>query len=175
MKKVAAFVALSLLMAGCVSNDKIAVTPEQLQHHRFVLESVNGKPVTSDKNPPEISFGEKMMISGSMCNRFSGEGKLSNGELTAKGLAMTRMMCANPQLNELDNTISEMLKEGAQRSNVFFIIASEKIATSFKQLFDIFVCLDDDLMLNFNVHIDSDRFLRGSDFNARRTANQHKR
>ncbi|MFL4241197.1 heat shock protein HslJ [Escherichia coli] len=107
MKKVAAFVALSLLMAGCVSNDKIAVTPEQLQHHRFVLESVNGKPVTSDKNPPEISFGEKMMISGSMCNRFSGEGKLSNGELTAKGLAMTRMMCANPQLNELDNTISE--------------------------------------------------------------------
>ncbi|KUX60302.1 hypothetical protein AWF89_13280 [Escherichia coli] len=44
----------------------------------------------------------------------SGEGKLSNGELTAKGLAMTRMMCANPQLNELDNTISEMLKEGAQ-------------------------------------------------------------
>ncbi len=36
------------------------------------------------------------------------------GELTAKGLAMTRMMCANPQLNELDNTISEMLKEGAQ-------------------------------------------------------------
>ncbi len=40
--------------------------------------------------------------------------KLSNGELTAKGLAMTRMMCANPQLNELDNTISEMLKEGAQ-------------------------------------------------------------
>lgn len=27
---------------------------------------------------------------------------------------MTRMMCANPQLNELDNTISEMLKEGAQ-------------------------------------------------------------
>ncbi len=38
MKKVAALVAISLLMAGCVSNDKIAVTPEQLQHHRFVLE-----------------------------------------------------------------------------------------------------------------------------------------
>ena len=35
MKKVAAFVALSLLMAGCVSNDESAVTPEQLQHHRL--------------------------------------------------------------------------------------------------------------------------------------------
>lgn len=45
-----------------------------------------------------------MMISGSMCNRFSGEGKLSNGELTAKGLAMTRMMCANPQLKVMTPT-----------------------------------------------------------------------
>lgn len=59
MKKVAAFVALSLLMAGCVSNDKIAVTPEQLQHHRFVLESVNGKPVTSDKNPQKSALVKK--------------------------------------------------------------------------------------------------------------------
>ncbi|EHB7664972.1 TPA: heat shock protein HslJ [Escherichia coli] len=114
MKKVAALAALSLMMAGCVCTDKIAVTPEQLQHHRFVLDSVNGQPVASEKNPPEISFGEKMMVSGNMCNRFSGEGKLSDGELKVKGLAMTRMMCANPQLNELDNTISEMLKEGAQ-------------------------------------------------------------
>lgn len=114
MKKVAALVALSLLMAGCVSNDKIAVTPEQLQHHRFVLESVNGQPVAADNNSPEISFGEKMTISGRMCNRFSGEAKLSDGELKAKNLAMTRMMCANPQLNELDSTFGEMLREGAQ-------------------------------------------------------------
>ena len=66
MKKVAAFVALSLLMAGCVSNDKIAVTPEQLQHHRFVLESVNGKPVTSDKNTARNTalVGKNKMISG---------------------------------------------------------------------------------------------------------------
>lgn len=27
---------------------------------------------------------------------------------------MTRKMCANPQLNELDNTISQMLSNGAQ-------------------------------------------------------------
>ena len=30
MKKVAALVALSLLMAGCVSSDKIAVTPDSI-------------------------------------------------------------------------------------------------------------------------------------------------
>lgn len=59
MKKVAALVALSLLMAGCVSNDKIAVTPEQLQHHRFVLESVNGQPVASDKTRQKSALGKR--------------------------------------------------------------------------------------------------------------------
>lgn len=112
MKKVVVFVVLSLLMVGCVSNDKIVVMLEQLQYYCFVLESVNGKFVISDKNLLEISFGEKMMIFGSMCNCFSGEGKLFNGELTAKGLAMICMMCVNLQFNEFDNIISEMLKEG---------------------------------------------------------------
>lgn len=114
MKKIVALVALSMLMAGCVSNGKVSVNRDQLQHHRFVLESVNGKPVAAGKNAPELSFGEKMTVSGRMCNRFSGQGKLSDGELKVKEMAMTRMMCADPQLNELDHTISAMLKQGAQ-------------------------------------------------------------
>ncbi|POT55209.1 heat-inducible protein [Citrobacter amalonaticus] len=114
MKKVVALVALSVLMAGCVSNGKMSVSREQLQHHRFVLESVNGKPVAMNKNPLELSFGENMTLSGNMCNRFSGQGKLSDGELKVKDMAMTRMFCAEPQLNELDNILSTMLKKGAQ-------------------------------------------------------------
>lgn len=55
-----------------------------------------------------------MTVSGRMCNSFSGQGKLSDGELKVKDMAMTRMMCADPQLNELDHTISAMLKQGAQ-------------------------------------------------------------
>lgn len=114
MQKIVTLVALSMLMAGCVSNSKVSVNSDQLQHHRFVLQSVNGKPFPASKNPPELSFGEKMTVSGKMCNRFSGEGKLSDGELKVKEMAMTRMMCADPQLNELDNTISTMLRKGAQ-------------------------------------------------------------
>ncbi|EMX9178316.1 heat shock protein HslJ [Citrobacter sedlakii] len=114
MKKVVALVALSLLMAGCVSNGKVSVSREQLQHHRFVLESVDGKPIAASQQAPELSFGEKMTISGKMCNRFTGQTTLSDGELKAKNLAMTRMMCADPQLNQLDATLSAMLSKGAQ-------------------------------------------------------------
>ncbi|EGO8188496.1 heat shock protein HslJ [Escherichia fergusonii] len=114
MRKFVALIALSLLTAGCVSNGKMFVNRDQLQHHRFVLESVNGKPVTGETTQPELSFGENMTVSGSMCNHFTGKGKLSDGELRVKDLAMTRKMCANPQLNELDNTISQMLSNGAQ-------------------------------------------------------------
>ncbi|CBG88402.1 heat shock protein HslJ [Citrobacter rodentium] len=114
MKNVVALAALSLLMAGCVSNGKISVSREQLQHHRFVLESVDGKAIATTANPPELSFGEKMTLSGKMCNRFHGQATLSDGALKVKELAMTRMMCASPQLAELDNTLSTMLRQGAQ-------------------------------------------------------------
>ena len=49
-----------------------------------------------------------------MCNRFNGQGKLSEGELKVKTLAMTRKLCTEPQLNELDQTIGDMLRQGAQ-------------------------------------------------------------
>ncbi|EDV9704323.1 heat shock protein HslJ [Salmonella enterica subsp. enterica] len=110
MKKIVTLVALSFIMTGCVSSGKVSVKREQLEHHRFVLESVNGKTVTD----PELSFGEDMTVSGKMCNQFTGEGKLSNGELKVKNLAMTRMLCADPQLNALDGTISEVFSKGAQ-------------------------------------------------------------
>ncbi|MGL4724318.1 MAG: heat shock protein HslJ [Scandinavium sp.] len=113
MKMSAALLAAGMLLAGCVSTSDVTTQPEQLQHHRFVLESVNGKNVTSDK-PLELSFGEKMYVSGNMCNRFTGEGKLSDGELKVKNLAMTRMLCTDPQMNQLDNLLSAMLHDGVQ-------------------------------------------------------------
>lgn len=110
MKKSVTLVALSIIMTGCVSSGKVSVKREQLEHHRFVLESVNGKTVTG----PELSFGEDMTVSCKMCNQFTGEGKLSDGELKVKNLAMTRMMCADPQLNALDGTLSKLFSKGAQ-------------------------------------------------------------
>ncbi|WP_155007205.1 heat shock protein HslJ [Klebsiella variicola] len=114
MNKLAALLAAGMLLSGCVYNSKVSTGAEQLQHHRFVLTSVNGQAVNAGDRPLELSFGEKMYVSGNMCNGFSGEGKVSDGELKVKSLAMTRMLCHDAQLNTLDATIGKMLREGAQ-------------------------------------------------------------
>ena len=120
MNKYAALLAVGMLLSGCVYNSKVSTRAEQLQHHRFVLTSVNGQPLNAADKPQELSFGEKMPItgkmyvSGNMCNRFSGTGKVSDGELKVEELAMTRMLCTDPQLKTLDATLSKMLRDGAQ-------------------------------------------------------------
>ena len=114
MKKIVALGLFSLILSGCVNPGKASVQPDQLQGHRFILESVNGKAVNAGAVQPEITFGEKMAISGVMCNRFNGQGKLSEGELKVKEIAMTRKLCADPQLNELDHTLGLLLRNGAQ-------------------------------------------------------------
>ena len=107
MKTLVAVTLLSLTLTGCVNPGKASVQKDQLQNHRFVLESVNGAAVKPSATPPEIAFGEKMAVSGVMCNRFSGEGKLSEGELKVKEMAMTRKLCTDPQRTELANTLSK--------------------------------------------------------------------
>lgn len=122
MKKLMALSVISLVLTGCVNPGKASVQPEQLTSHRFVLENVNGKAVKNTTTPPEISFNalsdislvNNISVSGAMCNRFSGQGKLSEGELKVKTLTMTRKLCTEPQLNELDQAIGDMLRKGAQ-------------------------------------------------------------
>lgn len=122
MKKLMALSVISLVLTGCVNPGKASVQPEQLTSHRFVLENVNGKAVKNTTTPPEISFNalsdislvNNISVSGAMCNRFSGQGKLSEGELKVKTLAMTRKLCTEPQLNELDQAIGDMLRKGVQ-------------------------------------------------------------
>jgi heat shock protein HslJ len=122
MKKRVAVLFLSLALTGCVNPGKASVQPEQLQNHRFVLENVDGKAVIKTAAQPEITFGalsdlslvKNITVSGVMCNSFNGQGKLSEGALTVKTLAMTRKMCSEPQLNELDQAIGDMLRKGAQ-------------------------------------------------------------
>ena len=122
MKKLVAVTFLSLALAGCVNPDKASVQPEQLQNHRFVLENVDGKAITKTATQPEISFSalsdisliKNITVSGVMCNSYNGQGKLSEGALTVKTLAMTRKLCTDPQLNELDQAIGDMLRKGAQ-------------------------------------------------------------
>lgn len=120
MKKTFFLLAATTLLAGCVYNSKMSTSAEQLQHHRFVLESVNGKTVQHSGAPLELSFGQKqpllngIYLSAEMCNRFSGTAKITKGELTAPNMAMTEKLCSDPQLNQLDTTLRTMLREGAQ-------------------------------------------------------------
>ncbi|NTZ37109.1 heat shock protein HslJ [Enterobacter sp. JMULE2] len=122
MKKLVAVTFLSLALAGCVNPGKASVQPEQLQNHRFVLENVDGKAITKTATQPEISFSalsdisliKNINVSGVMCNSYNGQGKLSEGALTVKTLAMTRKLCTDPQLNELDQAIGDVLRKGAQ-------------------------------------------------------------
>ena len=119
MKKFASLMLASVVLAGCAQPaDKGSVTAQDLQHHRFVLESVDGKPlvVKNTKRAPELSFGENMHISGAMCNRFMGQATLENNTLKVKGLGMTMMLCVEPQLNDLDHRINDMLTAGANVS-----------------------------------------------------------
>ena len=108
--------AAGMMLAGCVSlgTHKVTVQEDQLIHHRFVLETVNGKDVPQGVKAPELSFNEDMHLSGSMCNSFTGKGDLSEGVLKAKKIAMTKKLCTDPELNKLDATLSKMLHDGAQ-------------------------------------------------------------
>jgi len=96
--------ALLTLMAGwlaisCAPAQK-AVTAEDLQHHRWVLDSINGETLPTIDGPgkiPELDFGEQMTVSGNTgCNQMNGKAVLRDGFFLIEAMASTRMMCAPP-------------------------------------------------------------------------------
>ncbi|CAQ84514.1 MULTISPECIES: heat shock protein HslJ [Photorhabdus] len=115
MKKILPLATATLLLATFQASAVENVSVEDLQHHRFVLVSVNGENAKNqDGRVPTIEFGEKMHISGSMCNLFMGQGKLKNGVLTVKNLASTQMLCADDKLNKWDYLIGQVLADGVK-------------------------------------------------------------
>lgn len=121
MKKILLSAAVLALISGCaaegeMTKDKNAVTANNLQHHNYVLTEIDGKAYKTSKTAmsPNIAFGEKMNISGQMCNNYFGQGELKNGMLTAKGVGMTRKFCTDQTLNQLDSKIGQLLSDGAK-------------------------------------------------------------
>lgn len=112
------WIALALgafVLTGCARH---AATPQQsdLLHRHFVLIQVNGNAFTGEAMSPDIEFGEKLHVSGAMCNRFSGQGELTGNTLKVSNLATTRKACINPQRAALDGIISDVLHSGAKIS-----------------------------------------------------------
>ncbi|MCZ6723205.1 MAG: META domain-containing protein [Gammaproteobacteria bacterium] len=83
----------------------MTVTQADLQHHRWVLESINGTKIDAaklDNQIPELEIGEQMMASGySGCNRFHGEAGLRENRFIIDRVASTRMFC-QPEQNDIE-------------------------------------------------------------------------
>jgi heat shock protein HslJ len=88
---------------------------EDLAGRAYYLVSMDGKRFEGS-NAPELGFSFEGRISGRACNRFSGTAKIVNGMLTAHNAVSTRMACFHPFLNELEQTLLDMLQHGAQVS-----------------------------------------------------------
>lgn len=119
MKFKAVSLALStILLAACTTQAPQSIQQSDLLHRHFVLQSVDGKTIGGDKNrmEPGIEFGEKMHVSGAMCNRFMGQGELQNNILKVEHLASTRMACIDPARAALDPIITDVLSQGAEVS-----------------------------------------------------------
>ena len=95
--------------------DNETLVPEDLLHRRFALDSVDGREIAiEDRNlRPDIEFNEGFQIAGRICNRYRGPAELKNGKLHADNLAASRMLCVNPELNELEQLFFSMLRAGA--------------------------------------------------------------
>lgn len=92
----------------------LALTPEALIHHRFVLTGIDGAPFTPGERVPELSFNEGFRIAAGICNRFTGQAELDGGVLKAGQMASTKMLCVDETLNALENRFAVMLRSGAR-------------------------------------------------------------
>lgn len=87
------------------------VTHGDLQHHRFVLDGVDGEPFESgpDGRVPELDFGENLTITGNTgCNNISGRGILQDQFIRFGPLMSTAMACS-PEQDELERRIQKLL------------------------------------------------------------------
>jgi len=88
------------------------VTQGDLQHHRWILESINGNRIDAEKldnRIPEIDFGEQMTVTGNTgCNKFSAQATLQGDKFIIGMMKSTMMFCAPPQ-NDLELKLKQVL------------------------------------------------------------------
>jgi len=84
------------------------VTQGDLQHHRWLLDSINGETLDVDARDGivhDLDFGERMTVSGnSGCNRFRGQAVLREEFFAIDRIASTRRVCA-PAQNDVERTV----------------------------------------------------------------------
>lgn len=103
-------VTVSRLFGVCT--ETTVITQADLQHHRWLLSSINGRALDGDQPEnvvPELDFGERMHVAGnSGCNHFTGTGVLHNQFFAIERMASTRKRCTTVQ-NSLEQTVLKVL------------------------------------------------------------------
>jgi heat shock protein HslJ len=93
-------------------NQSDIVTQGDLQHHRWILQSINNKEIYKDAlngYMPEIDFGEKMTVTGySGCRQYSAQAELFDDRLRLKQTQYASNRCNDKQLN-LEEVVVEVL------------------------------------------------------------------
>jgi heat shock protein HslJ len=91
---------LSALLSACASMpSSIPLTAESLQHHHWLLEQIDGQPITAEKGQhPDLEIGEQLRANGNAgCNRFMGQVEIQGQQLRITKMASTMMLCQAPQ------------------------------------------------------------------------------
>jgi heat shock protein HslJ len=114
------------------------VTQGDLQHHRWVLESINGRTLHDDwseSDRPDLDFGEKMHVSGNAgCNHMSGRASLHGTTIRFAQMVSTLMSCS-PAENDIEATIQNLManpKIEIQIHDNYLILEVESISLRYR-------------------------------------------
>ena len=109
------FIAIYSLISTCA--ESTLVIESDLQHHRWVLDSIDGEIFVVDNNDepiPDLDFGEQMQVTGNTgCNRITGKAKLDGEYFQIPALASTRRLCS-PPANDLERRLQIVLSGRSQ-------------------------------------------------------------
>ena len=111
MKKLFAILVSAPLLLSCAGGISVK---DLVSEKKYVLQSVNGVAFASRERTPEIQFDGSMRVSGQVCNRFMGQGQLKGDVLTVPQMASTMMLCADPELNAMEQEFTSLLRQGAK-------------------------------------------------------------
>jgi len=110
-------IVIDRLLGAC--DESAFVTPADLQHRRWVLDTVNGEPLAGIEPGglvPELDFGENMHVAGNTgCNRYTGTGRLQQRRFSVVSMVSTARAC-EPAINALEATLAVMLSDGSDIS-----------------------------------------------------------
>lgn len=102
------------VLCACDQAAEPVVTKKDLQHHRWILESINGEmflPQSVDDAIPDLDFGEQMYVSGNTgCNQYTGKAVLRDGFFVIEAMLSTQQLCGTIQ-NELELTMQTVLRQ----------------------------------------------------------------